>query len=139
MADAVGFTVFDTAIGWCGIAWGAQGIAGVQLPASDERATRIRMRRKHHGADEATPPADVQRAIDGIVALLSGTPIDFAGVTLDMEGVPEFHRRVYDVAQTIRAGRPNDVRNSDLTWLSGNCIARVPSAKPGNLDGTPVT
>lgn len=105
MAEETSFAVFDTAIGWCGIAWSDKGIAGVQLPAADEEATRTRMRRKCHSASDATPPATVQHTIDGIVALLGGKAIDFAGVMLDMDGVPEFHRRVYDVARTIRAGR----------------------------------
>jgi len=34
---AHGFTLFDTAIGRCGIAWGERGIVGVQLPESGER------------------------------------------------------------------------------------------------------
>ncbi|HJS02066.1 MAG TPA: cysteine methyltransferase, partial [Variovorax sp.] len=31
-----GFALFDTAIGACGIAWGARGIVGVQLPEAGE-------------------------------------------------------------------------------------------------------
>ena len=34
------FAFFDTAIGRCGIVWNERGIAGVQLPAKSERATR---------------------------------------------------------------------------------------------------
>ena len=98
------FAVFETAIGWCGIAWGANGIAGVQLPEADERATRTRMARRYHGAHEETPPPATQRAIDGIVTLLRGDAIDLSAVNLDMDGVPAFHRRVYDVARTIGPG-----------------------------------
>ena len=29
-------------------------------------------------------------------------------------------------SQRLRAGRPNEVRNSDFTCVSGNCSARVP-------------
>ena len=31
-----GFTIFDTAVGRCGIAWGGLGILGVQLPEARE-------------------------------------------------------------------------------------------------------
>jgi methylated-DNA-[protein]-cysteine S-methyltransferase len=49
-------------------------------------------------------PAGVQRAMDGIVALLNGSKRDLSGVTLDLAGVPEFHMRVYEVARTVRPG-----------------------------------
>ena len=40
-----GFTIFDTAVGRCGIAWGDLGIVGVQLPEARELETRRRMYR----------------------------------------------------------------------------------------------
>ena len=38
-----GYTIFDTAIGRCGIAWGRSGVLGVQLPEAREIETRRRM------------------------------------------------------------------------------------------------
>ncbi len=101
------FVLFDTAIGRCGVAWGSQGIVGVQLPEARESATRARVLSRFPGAREESPPREVQRAVDSIVALLRGdddAPVDLAGVALDMEGVPDFHRRVYDVARAIPVG-----------------------------------
>jgi methylated-DNA-[protein]-cysteine S-methyltransferase len=54
---------------------------------------------------EAPPPAEVQRAIDGIVELLEGKPNDLSDVVLDLDGVPEFNRGVYDIARTIPPGK----------------------------------
>jgi methylated-DNA-[protein]-cysteine S-methyltransferase len=51
------------------------------------------------------PPASVQRALDGIDALLRGGESDLGSVELDMEAVPPFHRRVYEVARAIPAGK----------------------------------
>lgn len=99
-----GFTLFDTAIGRCGIAWNARGVVGVQLPEGSEQDTRSRLRRRFAEAREAPPPVPVQRAIDGVVALLRGEPSELDAVTLDMEGVPPFHRRVYEVARAIPPG-----------------------------------
>src|ERR1043166_6886588 len=102
-----GFALFDTAIGSCAIAWGEHGILGilgVQLPEADATRTRARMRRRFPRASETTPPAQVQRTIDGIVALINGVAVDFSAVALDMEQVPAFHRRVYEVARTISCG-----------------------------------
>lgn len=101
---AYGFTLFDTAIGRCGIAWGERGIVGVQLPEAGEFETRARMLQRFSDAREAPPPAEVQRALDGIVALLRGEASDLSTVALDMERVPPFHRRVYEVARTIARG-----------------------------------
>ena len=99
-----GFALFDTVIGRCGIAWGERGIVGVQLPEPREHETRRRLLRRCPGAHEAPPPPVVQRAIDAIVALLGGEASDLSAVALDMDRVPSFDRRVYDVARTIPPG-----------------------------------
>ena len=99
-----GFTLFDTAIGRCGIAWGGRGVIGVQLPEASEARTSARMRRRFPDAREGPPPPAVRRAIEGIVALLRGERIELSAVALDLDGVPEFDRRVYEVARTIPPG-----------------------------------
>jgi methylated-DNA-[protein]-cysteine S-methyltransferase len=99
-----GFALFDTDIGPCGIAWGARGVTGVQLPEASEARTRARLVRRYPQAREAPPPADVRRVIDGIVALLRGEASDLSAAALDMDGVPEFDRRVYEVARDIAPG-----------------------------------
>jgi methylated-DNA-[protein]-cysteine S-methyltransferase len=102
--DTTGFTLFDTALGRCGIAWGLHGIVAVALPEADEQALRTRTRRAVPAGHESPPPADVARAIDEIVALLEGEPRDLTGVVLDMEHLPEFNRRVYAVARSVAPG-----------------------------------
>ena len=99
-----GYALFDTALGRCAIAWGPRGIARVELPGSDDRSTRLRVARALPGATEAPPPRHVARAIEEIVALLVGEPRDLAAVVLDMDGVPEFNRRVYEVARAVPPG-----------------------------------
>jgi methylated-DNA-[protein]-cysteine S-methyltransferase len=101
---APGFTLFDTAIGRCAIAWGERGVVGVQLPEASEARTLARMRRRFPDATAAPPPASVQRAIEGIVTLLEGEAIDLCAVPLDMADVPPFERRVYEIARTIPPG-----------------------------------
>jgi len=101
---AHGFTLFDTSIGRCGIAWGGRGIVGVQLPESREPETRARLLRHHPDAIESSPPPDIRRALDSIVALLAGEEADLSVAVLDMHRVPPFHRRVYEVARSIAPG-----------------------------------
>ncbi len=100
------FTLFETPVGHCAVAWGARGIVGIWLPEASEGGTRARLRRRLPDAAEAAPPAPVAAAIAGIVALLSGERRDLSDVALDFdfEGVPEFHRRVYAIARAIPPG-----------------------------------
>jgi methylated-DNA-[protein]-cysteine S-methyltransferase len=99
-----GYTVFDTTVGRCGIAWGEAGIASVHLPEIREIETRRRMLRQYPQARELRPPPEVEIAIDSIVAVLRGQPCDFADVVLDMRDVTPFNRRVYEVVRAIPRG-----------------------------------
>ena len=118
-----GFSEFDTAVGRCGIAWGDGAITGVWLPGT----RRVRQ--------NVTPPPDVEEVIGAIVALLDGERRDLTWVPLQMDGVPDFDRRVYEVARTIppgstasygdvaaRLGAPNASRDV------GRALARNPFA-----------
>jgi methylated-DNA-[protein]-cysteine S-methyltransferase len=98
------FALFDTPIGICGIEWGPRGINGLQLPMGSDEKTRARIRQRHGDIGEAAPTAEVQRAIDRIVKLLAGERDDLQDIPLDLDGVPEFNRGVYDIARTIPPG-----------------------------------
>ena len=103
--SALGFTIFETPIGPCGIAWSASGIAGLQLPEATADRTRARLQRRWTTAAETAPPPDVQRAIERVLALLAGEAIDLGDIALDLDAAPDFHRKVYEVARTIPAGK----------------------------------
>jgi methylated-DNA-[protein]-cysteine S-methyltransferase len=99
------YTLFETSIGACAIVWSARGIAGVQLPEKDAGATRARVERRYPAAREASPPPEVQHAIDGIAALLSGEPRDLTDIPIDDAQTPAFNRRVYAIARQIPPGQ----------------------------------
>jgi len=98
------FTLFDTAIGRCGVAWGRRGLTALQLPENGDPETRARLARRFPDARESSPPPGVQRALDCIVALLRGEASDLSDIPLDMGGVPPFHQRVYEVTRAIPPG-----------------------------------
>ncbi len=98
------FTLFETPIGWCGVAWSDRGIAGVQLPEGNQAQTRARMVRRFGRDGEVKPPAKIAGAIEAIAALLSGERRDLSEISLDMDGVGDFESRVYDVARQIPPG-----------------------------------
>jgi methylated-DNA-[protein]-cysteine S-methyltransferase len=91
---------FDTAVGRCAVAWGAEGIVRILLPG--EQGEAIVAAGEVDAAEP--PPAEVNAAIEGIVALLEGGSPDLSNVPLDMRGVPSFERGVYEVARSIAPG-----------------------------------
>jgi methylated-DNA-[protein]-cysteine S-methyltransferase len=106
-----GYTLFDTAIGRCAIAWTAGGIAALQLPEASDGATRTRLRRRHPDLGEAPPPPEVVRAIGAVVALL------------DMGPVPAFNRQVYEIARRIPPGQTRTY-GEIATELGDRALAR---------------
>jgi methylated-DNA-[protein]-cysteine S-methyltransferase len=99
-----GYTIFDTGIGRCGIAWSDIGVAGVQLPEAREIETRKRLFQLYPDARETRPPVTVEMAIEGIAALLRGGPADLSDTSLDMTGIHAFNARVYEITRTIPRG-----------------------------------
>ena len=99
-----GYSIFDTGIGRCGIAWGYSGIIGVQLPEAREIETRKRLFQLYPDAREMRPSMNIEMAIEGVVALLRGDPSDLSDVTLDMNGIHAFNQRVYELTRAIPRG-----------------------------------
>ncbi len=99
------FSVFDTAIGRCAIAWSDCGIARVQLPETSDALTCARLLRHLPDATQAEPPEHVQQAITRVRALLAGERDDLGDLPLDLREVPPFHRRVYELVRSIGPGR----------------------------------
>ena len=120
---AAGLTLFDTAIGRCGIAWTARGLAAVQLPEADDARTRARLQRRlagravpagsAHATSDALPdaaPDVVRTAIAAIVQLLAGegaadAHARLAALVLDDADQPALYRRVHAAARAIPPGR----------------------------------
>ncbi|CAL80362.1 O-6-methylguanine-DNA methyltransferase [Bradyrhizobium sp. ORS 278] len=105
-----GYTIFDTALGRCGIAWSDAGVTGVQLPEAREIETRRRLFRQFPEAREQRPCSNTELAIAGVTAMLRGQPVDFSGVTLDLSGVTPFNQRVYEAIRAIPRG---ETRSAD--------------------------
>jgi len=128
-----GYSIFDTGIGRCGIAWGELGVMGVQLPEAREIDTRKRLFRLYPDNRELPPPLNVEIAIEGIVALLQGGTSDLSDVALDMTGIPGFNQRVYAFARTIPRGETriyaevaSALRASGAVYSVAQAIGRNP-------------
>jgi methylated-DNA-[protein]-cysteine S-methyltransferase len=75
------------------------------LPEATATATRRRLRSRFPAATECPAPPAILQAIEAMVALLEGRPADLASAELDLDGIAEFDRRVYEIARTIAPGR----------------------------------
>jgi methylated-DNA-[protein]-cysteine S-methyltransferase len=128
-----GYTIFDTGIGRCGIAWSNIGVVGVQLPEAREIETRKRLFQLYPDARDMRPPVTVEIAIEGIAALLRGEPSDLSDTPLDMTGIHAFNVRVYEITRTIPRGETRTyaevaaiMRASGASHSVAQAIARNP-------------
>jgi methylated-DNA-[protein]-cysteine S-methyltransferase len=114
----MGFALFETALGTCGIAWSDAGVTRVQLPEASRAKTRARL--VAHGAtvDDAPAPAFVRHAIEKITRHLDGDLQDLSTVELDMSRLPAFFRRAY--AEARKVAPRETVSYADLARRSGS-------------------
>lgn len=129
------YTLFETEIGRCGVAWGPRGVLGLQLPEKTYEATRTRLLRLCPSADEAEPPKPIARAIDDITALLRGEKKTLRAIQLDMNRVSAFNSRVYETARAIPAGQTRTygqiaqaIGEADGARAVGQALSRNPFA-----------
>ena len=98
------YALFETAIGWAGIAWGDNGLVGAHLPEPDPEIVRKSFLRRNPGATEAQPPASFDPIIEGVRALMRGEKVDLSSAPLDIARVPEFNAKVYEITRRIPPG-----------------------------------
>ena len=98
------YAIFDTAIGFAGIAWGDQGLVACHLPEREAETARHGFLRRFPDAVEADVPAELAETVAGIQALMRGEKPDLSAAPLDLSRTPEFHAKVYEIARAIPPG-----------------------------------
>ena len=98
------YTVFETVIGWAGIAWGEAGLVGVNLPEPDPETARRSFLRRFPEAIEAAVPAPLTKTVQDICALMDGNKPDLLDAPIDLTQTPSFHAQVYEIARAIPPG-----------------------------------
>ncbi len=98
------YFVFETAGGFCGIAWNDIGIVSFRLPASSAEATERDLLRRQPVATRHTPPAEVAEAVNAVKRYFEGEPIDFSQIRLDLDAQDEFFKRIYAAARRVGWG-----------------------------------
>jgi methylated-DNA-[protein]-cysteine S-methyltransferase len=82
--------VFETAGGFCGIAWTDAGITRFQLPSRSAEAAERLLRRRLPDAEPATPAAEVAEAVAAVGRYFAGEPVDLSRAPLALDAAGPF-------------------------------------------------
>jgi methylated-DNA-[protein]-cysteine S-methyltransferase len=99
------YFTFETASGFCGIAWNDAGITRFQLPAKSAKTAERLMQRRAPGVQQGVPTPTVGEAVAAVKRYFEGNETDFSQLELDLDGQDEFFKRVYAAARRIKWGQ----------------------------------
>lgn len=99
-----GSAVFETALGFMGLAWSETGVTHLFL-AEERRDSVERRLLRAAGPVAASPmPAWVEELIAAIKAYAGGEEVDFSAVPVDLAGVDDFRLAIYAAARKLGFG-----------------------------------
>ncbi|EFI51709.1 methylated-DNA--[protein]-cysteine S-methyltransferase [Afipia sp. 1NLS2] len=99
------YAVFETASGFCGIAWSDDGITRFQLPTDNAAATERLLLRRMSNAKAAEPTPDITGVIDVVRRYFEGSEVDFSDLNLDLEGQDDLFKQIYALARRLPWGQ----------------------------------
>jgi methylated-DNA-[protein]-cysteine S-methyltransferase len=99
------YHVFETAMGFCAIAWTDAGVARFQLPVKSAEAADRLIKRRVPGAEPGAPPEDVVAVVAAAKRYFGGEETDFSHVRLDLAGEDAFFSRIYAALRRVGWGR----------------------------------
>jgi methylated-DNA-[protein]-cysteine S-methyltransferase len=106
MSEAVlRYQVFETAMGYCAIAWSETGVARFQLPVKSAEAADRLMRRRAAGAEPGALPQDIAAVVAAAKRYFHGEETDFSQVKLDLAGGDAFFAWIYAALRQVGWGR----------------------------------
>jgi methylated-DNA-[protein]-cysteine S-methyltransferase len=99
------YFIFETAGGFCGIAWNSVGITRFQLPTKSAEATERMLLRRLPGAEPGAPTPEVAEAVAAVKRYFAGNEADFSGFNLDLSEQDAFFKQIYAAARRVGWGR----------------------------------
>ena len=99
------YLIFETAGGFCGIAWNNAGITRFQLPTKTVEAAERALLRRAPGAKPGAPTPEVGDAVAAVKRYFEGEETDFSGFTIDLGEQDPFFERIYEAARQVGWGR----------------------------------
>ncbi len=108
MSQAAHYHVFETAMGFCAIAWSDAGVVRFQLPLKSAEAADRLLQRRLSGAKPCAPPEELAAVVAAAKRYFDGEETDFARVRLDLGdlgGEHSFLSRIYAALRRVGWGR----------------------------------
>ena len=99
------YHVFETAMGFCAVAWSDAGVVRFQLPVKSSEAAERLMRRRAPGAEPGAPPEEVVAVVAAAKRYFDGEETDFSQVRLDLGGENPFFSQIYAALRRVGWGR----------------------------------
>ncbi|MDB5806705.1 MAG: methylated-DNA-[protein]-cysteine S-methyltransferase protein [Betaproteobacteria bacterium] len=98
------YSLFETALGTCGLGWSELGVVCMQLPGVDAGDTQRRLTRRT-AATAHTPPPAMAQLILRLQTYMRGEAVEFGEVVVDLSQADPLCRQVYAAARAIAWGR----------------------------------
>jgi methylated-DNA-[protein]-cysteine S-methyltransferase len=93
--------VFETKLGFAGIAWSNDRITRFRLPDLDRDAARKVIAVK---GEEAVPPPAIAQIVGNAQRYFAGERIDFSDIGLDLAAIDPLRRSIYDALRRVSFG-----------------------------------
>ncbi|MFK0689959.1 methylated-DNA--[protein]-cysteine S-methyltransferase [Mesorhizobium sp. IMUNJ 23033] len=103
-SHTAGHAVFETVLGFMGIAWSEAGLMRLCLPERNRDTVERRLLRHPGVAASGEQPRWVVGLIASIKAYATGEDVDFSGVPVDLAGIDDFRLAIYDAARKLGYG-----------------------------------
>lgn len=101
---AIGHAVFETALGFMGVAWSDKGLTRLCLPQTSRDGVERRLLRLDGAIPAGNRPQWIAELIAAIRAYAAGETVDFSAFPVDLGGVDEFRLAIYDAARRLAFG-----------------------------------
>jgi methylated-DNA-[protein]-cysteine S-methyltransferase len=98
------YLIFETAGGFCSIAWNEVGITRFRLPTKSAAAAERTLLRRMPGAERGTPTSEVIEAVAAVKRYFEGEETDFSGFRLDLGEQDPFFKQIYAAARRVGWG-----------------------------------
>jgi methylated-DNA-[protein]-cysteine S-methyltransferase len=99
------FHIFETARGFCGVAWSDAGITAFRLPVKTPEAAERILRLRVPDAEPGAPTAEMADAISAAQAYFEGEEVDFSRFRLDLGEQSDLFGRIYAAVRGLPWGK----------------------------------
>jgi methylated-DNA-[protein]-cysteine S-methyltransferase len=98
------YHIFETARGFCAIAWSGKGVVRFRLPEANAEATEQALLRRLPDATPAAPPTAIAEAVTAAQHYFAGEKADFTDVPVDLGNQTELFEKIYAAARRLGYG-----------------------------------